>query len=46
MRLRRCRICEQKYPTIVEDDYSGECATCEDITFQEQKNLQLKTRGY
>lgn len=46
MRKRKCRICEKLYPTKVEDDYSGECSSCEDLSFEEQSILQKKIRGY
>jgi len=32
MRKRKCKTCGKLYPTTIEDDYSGECSDCEELS--------------
>lgn len=41
----KCGVCGKGYPSKVEQDYSGECADCEELTFGEKMEIGKKRKG-
>jgi hypothetical protein len=35
----KCRICEKKYPSQMEEDYTGECSDCEELSWKEKADI-------
>jgi|TARA_R100000093_G_scaffold70867_3_gene45052 hypothetical protein len=37
-----CSVCQNKYPSTMEMDYSADCADCEELSFKERAKIKLK----
>jgi len=35
----KCSVCEKKYPSQVEEDYTGECSDCEELSWKEKADI-------
>ncbi len=37
-----CRTCGNKYPSTMEEDYSGDCSECEELSWSERARIKEK----
>ena len=44
MRKVKYVCCEKEYPSIAEDDYTGECGECEELMPQAKLEIRNKQR--
>jgi len=35
-----CSTCEKKYPSTMEENYTGECSECEDLSWNERAKIK------
>ena len=37
-----CSTCGKKYPSTMEEDYSGDCSECEDLSWSERAKIKKR----